>query len=911
MRTATHRRGSILLLVIAIVVTLVILAATFVRVAELRHGSNLSEHKRQLAREAGRIGLNHALEQILRDFQDEPFTRMDAGSRAVFTAHDRPYDSEAYHTDQNLPGGFVQINRDDVPVEHSMWPLTGTKSSGSYMNGGASTFSGRGRFIEPEFYFLPDSGYDPARTRAVTPIRFSQPYTSGARPDRSEGLFYDERLRPITGDPIAARAAARYRLRYAVGTIDLDGALLVNGDPGVNYRDIRVAEPGRAPNLAAGRVIQAQHALGAIIEAGSLWGDPSNAGESDLAAGTSAGVRAEHVFIGRGYASNYDRQASTNNAPVTFPLMYREAGDPTRFNDSKDRIATGIYQNGSVAGDEEIGINRGTYRRIHMGPQFSFFHWERAVSGGAIWDDGAKNGWVGMGTRYTPFGRGVTRGPTDRWSGPVWTPWCINLMTATPNLVHSMLIAYMPPGAMGAHYSFKGDDPSTPTVENNKVYYATTRPVTGARDLTVDSLWTAFGRYPAPQRGGVTPDYHLLPNMAPTDPGFRDANERYPGPIAANGFDAAGNWLSDSLGTFLRSTGGTHPGYDVLDIYSGQALFGGTKRGGARPLSYQAPTPPPGEKVDHAVFGTREDSIWDVVGDAMAAALAVARGQYLQYPAQSDKNSVTEAATYFDGGPWSGPRVTSLADVDALFLANLGTSMANPTDPTPTLCWTGDQPSSSTAALGLRSFTPDWNLAGLRTATDPTGTYELLGNQVGHPDHDPNRPDYDAVEATAAIELIINDMRLSFFGCSPAYTASFRALDLNGDGRAHCSAFGSNLGATAREVDLDLDQYTTSLTATGFAVDPVVNHFSLTGTFFIGHSRTWRVMVRGELWDEVRKSVAASAQVDTVFTIDPTNASGEWQPGGAGDPALGHHATHVIFQRWYYDTYRGLASRQY
>src|SRR5262245_42791446 len=78
------RRGTILLVCLAIVTTLMVLAYAFVRAMRMQDVSNDSENREMLARAAAVTGTNHAIEQILRDYATEPLTRLDSPSRAAF-----------------------------------------------------------------------------------------------------------------------------------------------------------------------------------------------------------------------------------------------------------------------------------------------------------------------------------------------------------------------------------------------------------------------------------------------------------------------------------------------------------------------------------------------------------------------------------------------------------------------------------------------------------------------------------------------------------------------------------------------------------------------------------------------------------------------------------------------------------
>jgi hypothetical protein len=206
---------------------------------------------------------------------------------------------------------------------------------------------------------------------------------------------------------------------------------------------------------------------------------------------------------------------------------------------------------------------------------------------------------------------------------------------------------------------------------------------------------------------------------------------------------------------------------------------------------------------------------------------------------------------------------------------------------------------------------------GLMPATAPTPNLPIyaynLSTETGY---DGSKPTYTATERSQIAELIINDFRMSFFGASPQYGDDFRVYDLNGDGKAACSCYPSNPGATAKEQNLRIDQYSTSVDpATGIALDPVASdpsntYFSNTGTFLLGKSRFWRILVRGEVWDNVLQTTIDRAQLDTVLCIDPLEAANECGTGPQ-DPGAGMYATHIMSQIWLLNGIRDFLPKRY
>jgi hypothetical protein len=1033
--SATHGRGAtVLLLCMIILTTLMVLAFTFVRVLQLRHEANINDNFDLLARQSARAGLSHATEQIMLDYINEPFTRFDGAGHAEFVPWTHPIESD-YPTDPAV--GAINLDHDDIPSENEMnEQLMVNYGWWVALSYGHLTSDGRGKFIEPEFYNRPLLQYSATASAPAVPVVYTQPVA--ALPDRSNGVFYDEKLNAIPGDPRTARAAARYRLRYAVAVMDLDGEVVVNGDQGLDYHLMNSADPTNpALDPQVARIIDHQYALPNIVDATSEHGALS----FNWGSGTSGGVRAEHIFLGRGCATNVDQDADTGYTPSTFALMYRMPNvffnfkqanpansDPFTLNDPAENLYTfsPAGPTGKVAGDEEIPGYRGfNFKHSLTGAQFSFNNFDMSVQGTAL--DGANGSACTLG-RYTPFGRGLTKGALGRFSGNVDTPWQVNLMTAPCEVIYGMVAGYMPPGAI-ASQAIIWDRYTHPAQPANILQDQSTwapgsysAAIIPQRDLFVAVLNPAFSSYPAPTRAtpAITPDYHL-PWVKTTDPAY--SATRYPGPVIYNGMDGTNHWQHDALGTYLRSTikANTYAdernlnpvimtpmalkiGSYLNDIHDGCRWFGAlwNQKAGASTGGYAGASPgatqvpwnwqlqsngstvavaldpgydPDGtlRNFDQFLFCAHKDSIWEVLGEAMAASIGVARGQWLEYPSMK-----ANPATYFNGGPWNvatmGPKVASIKDVDALFVANLGSNFTQPNSPVPVKIWS----QAGFPIVYLQSSTPAFNLAGLRTATitevvpgsisstspitvnivangvsmpfststfsassAAPGTYSwpLLAINSGStytsptapaplpspnpisPGYDNTKPTYSATECSAAMEKIINDMRLSFFGSSPGYGNDFRALDLNGDGRIDCSGFVANPAATARETALHLDQYILTsdigpsgqpkVDANGVATVPVDNYFSNTGVFMLGKSRFWRVNVRGEVWDNVMLNAVAGAQLDAVLCVDPVDGAQEFNPNAvAPDPAGGQYSTHVIFQRWFFNHYRGLLPRR-
>jgi hypothetical protein len=988
------RSGSILLLVLAIVITLTLLAYSFLRVVQIHAEDSNSVQKQMLSREAARDGTDHAIEQILLDFGNtDPaagpvFTTMDGQGHAAFVPHRGPYNSGA---EQAPPS---QIGWDDTAQEHTIDEAMLNDWWGGYAgsNGfgwGNGMSDGRGRYYEPEF----ENQWPGSVTAGWTPnsapfsINFSQDMSLAPQPplpDRSNGNFYDTSWHQITGDARSARSQSRYRMRYAVTVVDLDGELLMNPDPG--YLDAALVPGGGAVDPATGspypgagmvayphvgrsstgaaiaapdapgigvaafpaanqpvsdalmaRVMRAQYALADIVFCESAFQDGTAPGQNDshLGSGSTGGERAAHVFAGRGYTDNFDQDpAHLKFAPQTFPFMYRalmpnQVGgfldpniDPAPFTnpDGVKLIASNAYQvnpgtNADFAGGEPLPA-QWELQRLQMGPQYSFKNMEMAVYGkhGESWtngdfDDGVFSPW----DVYSPFGRGLsaTTAATSRYQARVDSPWCVNVMTAPPRLVFGMIAAYMPPGAVNVLFQDQppppwghgSASPADASIGNGSG--ASNRgDLYGQNDLFVGTQSPAFARYAPPVRPAmapnpaIVPDYHV-PMKQLGDPGFRQPADRYPGVICYNGMTASG-FHTDDLGKYLRvdAATSTKVGYQVspnyeygddFDPWSGGGLCAGFwlhywVLGQPQTPGYLGFSGNPNNGA--CIIGPDYNSVWDALGQAMGMAVCVARCGQQRYP-----TSHCDPATVLNGGPNSAlPPVNSLRDVDALFLANLGIDINAPTAP----------PAGVTSYYGrlngstwtLTSFHAQYNVASLNNGGPP-----LIPAPPAAPAPAPPPPPYTTQEQTQLMELLINDMRMSFFGCNPAYP-TFMPLDLNGDGQAACSCYPS-VGPGA-EYDKGIDHHAPVGTAPTY-------YFCNTGCFNLGKSRFWRIKSRGEVWDNVLNKTLSEGILDTVLCVDPAAAD---QPEPLADPTAGQYSTHVIYQRWWYDLYRGLMSRK-
>jgi hypothetical protein len=151
---------------------------------------------------------------------------------------------------------------------------------------------------------------------------------------------------------------------------------------------------------------------------------------------------------------------------------------------------------------------------------------------------------------------------------------------------------------------------------------------------------------------------------------------------------------------------------------------------------------------------------------------------------------------------------------------------------------------------------------------------------------------------TAAMEMLLNDWRYSFFGSSPAYAADFRPLDFNGDGLVNCSIYPKDPAALPQEKFCRIDRFVTADAAgRGRAIAPGPGGdtpFCIAGSMFMGKSRFFRIIARGEVWDNVLGRIASSANIDSSVCVDTADRD---RP----DDLV---TAHLLSQRWFFDPMR-------
>jgi len=861
----------------AVALTVVVVFA-FLKAVELQRNQAVAMAFPQLAQQAAQYGARHAIEELIKDYRREAVTTLDATGRRLFRAARIPMGADLERGDSASERVLDQV---DVAMEARICrPMWEERAFGLYSDElyGNDTdwfyVAGRGRWFEVEYR----NRSDPAGTALPAAVPF--PWddgadVDGAHPDDVESgtlsadlqapVAYDANWRRIDTDGTAAsarsaRARSRYRLRYAVVARDLDAALLMNPDPDIDWRAFTRADPRTYALPMQRMVARHMHAIPPLANAllNFAPGKDSNFHGSVPEA-------MQHVFTGRGHASNILRQdllldgSSVDAVPRTWPLMYR-GSDDIRWHGG-DRL----FDYDGVAAGEAGGrplplTNFRGYRSKSTGVMLTGAQASPYNLGRAAMRIGS-NTPTPLSMACTVFGRGLsggaltagsaTSGPYDGWSS---TPWKVNVLTAPPAVIRALLYAYLPPGVVE---------------------------VAGGRfrDLFNQSHSDAFTYAPPPGAGPVLPDYNAADARA--------AAARYPGRWLQN---AAG--AHDTLGATI-GVSGLRPVRDPY-LYTSVAYAG-------------------------AVAGT--DSFWKDVIVAFSNAVAVAKRAHMRHPyskfngdngAADPPYQMTVDPAVADDIVAAEPtaKVASTQELDRLFLACLGIDMANqgasaslaaPYDATAYL-WQWAAPTWPDWADGRSAY-----IKAEKDTTTPRVTLRAIARS-GAP---------NAAETSSAMELVLNDLRLSFFGSDPAYTPSFRPLDFNGDGYATCSAYRSDR-ASARKDPLRISDgigQESAVNAAGegeWSIADILRPagdaqrivpFCISGCLYVGRSRFWELQVRGEVYDNRLKRPVANASLQTVLAIDPE---------ARRDRGLGNDQaqSQILFQRWHYDRYSALMAKE-
>ena len=148
------------------------------------------------------------------------------------------------------------------------------------------------------------------------------------------------------------------------------------------------------------------------------------------------------------------------------------------------------------------------------------------------------------------------------------------------------------------------------------------------------------------------------------------------------------------------------------------------------------------------------------------------------------------------------------------------------------------------------------------------------------------------------MELVLNDWRMSFLGASKEYAGTFVPKDFDGDGEVFCSGY---LTPAAADADTGLTCHTPVASAsTNLTI------FSLTGCLSFMRSNQYRIVVRGELYDNLVDKAVSEHYLESAYLIDPNR-----DVNRAVAPKSGLADSTVIMQRPVHNYYRGYMTRSY
>jgi hypothetical protein len=925
---AAPRAGTMLLLCVALVATASIIAFGFVATARDNMIGAETLTRTEMARAAARMGARHAMEVAVRELS-RPYSTGE-WSLGQFGHLDRDVsaNSRPWGMALNQDGSVCTWNDSDDNVRaesvlfylHHAW--FGDQGVGqAYRPQGNdwpwASLPDRScailnpcipRWIEPGYYNLDG---------LAKPVRFTQEPAS--TPERNQPNYFDARWRPV-----ASRAQARYRLRYAVAAMDLGGHFTwghqLDFDPSRPYDDPS-ATPFEWDEYTA-RTYQKSF-VSIIAKAGINEANSSNAAmprTSTLTAYLGRGTSAAHSEYNYVRADRY--LVGFGAGPVLLPFSALGV-----FTEPGSLIATSAVQNMASTG----------------GPM----SWYHARSTMAV---DAQAGWWTLWT-CSPFGRTnrYSPTPTTPYESSVDTPWRVNLLTAPANTIKYMLMGYVPQVAL-----------KFCVTQESKFAWDTWVPGANWWDAPKAKWQSAayvVNTYSPPGPGGpsnpavdVQTQFFSPPSIAPTQPfaGFNEVNYAsavtpttyatlYPGPAedwedyAALELDPStsandGSSATDAIHTRMLGTRVNVWHWPDSPIDSGKWAPGGdlrrrsllatggswtaslegagnrdytglpaeTMRGSAAFLDYDlswggAKEVLGGDRTTYTYDTNRRfyhrDSYWLDVLNATAAAISLAKGIH------QDASRVGAASVVTYKGSAAAPApITHIRDVDRSMLAILGEWFpGDATAPGSTTCKPDHVIVQHNGGMETKAPSP-------RYIVDWTVSANIAGVKGFLTTAAPNGPAMDADQASrksANMERVLNDWRMSFFGANPTY-GDFAGLDFDGDGAAVASFYSGTVTIGGKNYP--------GKPATG-GIGPAPDfRFSLTGFFVFDRARYIRALVRGQVWDELRRQVVEEANLDTAFAIDP---DGNYNP--VSNDGLGDSCT--LYQRWMSNFYSGETSR--
>jgi hypothetical protein len=582
------RRGNILLLMLGLITVMLVFSFSFLRSMQMSRSGSQLQRQQQLADLAAQMGLQHAVAVALHEYamakevRDDPdgqvpaVSRIDSPSRNVFNILSPRVSTQV--GGQQLPTPWDLAP--DVPFQDLYSHFSGSYHIPPDYNG--ATFSnmilgyatgwsmrrGYARLFEANrFEYVRTADYDPSSYRFydLTPLNSSppvmpdptvvstpfppvDPFVRGRPIKQYAGraldhpLWLDADYRPVpmsqAVDDVTnvGSALARYRLRYAVCSLDQSPTLWINTDPDWLPTETRKATMRNAYK-------EALYAVG--VQFG--WQISHTGGYF-----TEYGTSLENIFLGYGSYQN-SRFDGVSGIPLDWPsrggapMYYRSpaqgSGDWRMFGCVHGSPYMNWFDGGSWKGapltswnDLSFAIQNyhdPWYVRGETGFNSTYNNQETLVRADHVAQRGA-----------TPFGRPY-EAATDH-------PWQVNVLAIPMRILEAMVSAYVPPAVRGGvgvekHTAYVYDKDSTDTKWKNGFWADTAgtsdggswigptswniyQPGTGV-DLFTDAFrpgsTTPFAEYATP----ANRDYWISPATVRSnhDAQFEGDGERYPG----------------------------------------------------------------------------------------------------------------------------------------------------------------------------------------------------------------------------------------------------------------------------------------------------------------------------------------------------------------------------------------------
>lgn len=951
MRPVT-RRGSVFLIAMAAVTVMVVLAYGLLAVARNGYTGARAANLRALSQLAARLGTAHADAVINRAFlvPGKVDATMNPSGRAVPATLGGAWRQSFLPIDTYRTGKTTSTLTDDHPVGQDNSPenlndndsrtenlLTelycavgtsghaGYVGRGSMFRGGSLNHPGCGRYIEPGYYnsdligkpvsfhlerdatntLLPSS--DPERAREVgSTIDVPVSVPSG---DQDRPLWLDGDLREVP-----TRADARYRLRYAVAVEDLSGHLMMTPQGPWSLPDAQ--KYGLLGNTT-----------GTVVASVSLTDDQARqTSETDIATAdhnADAFANLAWCTINRGgYASHYYGQSPwgawlTMKGWGSVARDYdTDNGNPTssryyllrRYNDDPAKPWPQRAIVGAERRPDATDWAAATHDYANRGPAMSF---EQA--GNPNLAPGGQMKTVCMNTPFGKAGR-VVAAPAAWDDAYTDTIWRVNLPTASPAALRAMLYAYLPSEflTLNVRRSRQRVTAVSPSPQGKYTSYVNDPAVWVDHPLEHIDLFSPTG---ANQKFFS----YLAPMPYPgTDPKDADPAHAWSTTLGTDIDENLLTGLPSAINAHARNVPSVIWGQDTSYLefiaYYHKSLLND------KATDYEV-----GDTADTLVMADKYESTkildnsfwyphsyWLDLCAAFAHSMAAT-----QYAWMGEDGSGYDGAPYpvgrtvwptpwdpdatypdgmslagkptldldldGDGNPDAPSYLGTVEQVDRQFLRNLGE-------------WPQNQ--DEHIVLGSRSTIPSMGLVSFRD--DSVNQYQpakLLPHQCTNNIKSLLSSGKISPAQAGLMEMVLNDMRMSFFGSSPQYP-HFAPLDFDDDGTVRSSCYTAATGAAGQRPAID-----------GRGPEPGVGErFSLTGCFVMQKSRYYRIFVRGEVYDCLRQMPVACSDLETVYHLDPEGRIFDLYdrrlPG-----ALPPLRAETLFQRWMRNRYPGSTAR--